>query len=1002
MARVEFYRFDFPIVIRRGDDGATVTNVESPVNADRYVNITPAGVPVPSIPAATIREILDRWLALVAPEPRRMEDRVVLPRVALDIRDPELEEIAWEELLRSAIPQGVALVRRSSVWPRAEAIAFTLPYRILQVDPVPGREIAAMVPRIFGGHPVDVIARAILTSTTSVTDSGELRPDSSWPTVDVLHFDRYPVLTVEHLLSTAHADEPYTLGWLARFTNRYQTRLVVIDCENEAEAAAARALAAALVAKGGPAVLVSDVPAEFYDYFYDWFIHDFPCDSILASVPWSLPYQPSLFAGAGREDSLRASNVALGLLQMRQMLIEQQWYANRTGLRSPDFQLRMELDRLQLEWPTGQFEFHEREGLIPLAEALERIRGLSPPDPKPVSFDVLPEERFVNSGLWHEGMHGTLERLPAEAGVSINELYHLGIQIGPRDTLMQTARAQALIEDIFRWDPELKGAWVEVGVTGLDFEVSGDPVQELWLPRVGATEMIHFAVTPRTGCTPVLRFSLYHRNNVVQSFRLAARTMESRSGDLAEALDISPEEVRGGHMARLEYSLVSDLDMLSDRPARAVSIVTNHMNGRPAITVKANNVFDVRTNNDLPKYVQNVRRSLLDISRIPVKDADVADWPYRFQGPSELMRNKATPEILKDTLPAIAKTGWELFNQVIPTKQRPGLRAALDPERQLIHVAHLLREKVIPWAAIYDRQYDEGKSLDANGDPVAKAVCLAAMPGEDGVLPATRCGVLKDCELHPDKILARKNADGSTVVPETVVCPLHFWGFKHIIEIPPQQVDDTRKAVHAQSDRVCAAATAELVAGVNSSLGLAKSHLAELATLVQNAAPPAKWIASESNRDLILDKLKHTGLDFIYLYCHARGGESDPGIHPPCLNFDGKPVTSADLACEQPWSHAPLVFLNGCGTLGCSPDALSPFIGALVDDRGASGIIGAEIPVWEQFASEFAKRFLEGFLKGLPVGDVLLDARRALLAQYNPLGVVYTLYAAAQLALERS
>jgi hypothetical protein len=93
------------------------------------------------------------------------------------------------------------------------------------------------------------------------------------------------------------------------------------------------------------------------------------------------------------------------------------------------------------------------------------------------------------------------------------------------------------------------------------------------------------------------------------------------------------------------------------------------------------------------------------------------------------------------------------------------------------------------------------------------------------------------------------------------------------------------------------------------------------------------------------------------------------------------------------------VFLNGCFTAGFRPDALSPFISRLVEDRAASGVIGTEITVFEPFAAELALLFLARFLAGQSAGDALLEARRILLARRNPLGLVYTLYAAADLRL---
>ncbi len=53
----------------------------------------------------------------------------------------------------------------------------------------------------------------------------------------------------------------------------------------------------------------------------------------------------------------------------------------------------------------------------------------------------------------------------------------------------------------------------------------------------------------------------------------------------------------------------------------------------------------------------------------------------------------------------------------------------------------------------------------------------------------------------------------------------------------------------------------------------------------------------------------------------------------------------------------------------------------------------------EQLAREIARCFFKAFLDLVPAGSALLKARRAILAQNNPLGLVYTLYASADLKM---
>jgi hypothetical protein len=151
--------------------------------------------------------------------------------------------------------------------------------------------------------------------------------------------------------------------------------------------------------------------------------------------------------------------------------------------------------------------------------------------------------------------------------------------------------------------------------------------------------------------------------------------------------------------------------------------------------------------------------------------------------------------------------------------------------------------------------------------------------------------------------------------------------------------------------------------------------------------------------------LRDPQLDIIYFFCHAFGGQANSEVDPPYLQFQaaqGQPgkITPQNFSNVGPWPHGPLVILNACGTLGYSPDALSPFLKQLVDGRGASGILGTEVPVAEILATSFALRFIEDLMKGKKAGEILLNTRRQFMAEHIPLGLVYTLFASADLAID--
>ena len=975
-----------------------------------------------------------------------------LSRVTLHVSDAELSSLHWEAATRRALDAlsndgglstslrqivlGLPIVRISPVKLHAVSRTFTLPLRIHQIGRTQGRSIKEIVAEAFSPRPIKEkasdIDSAVEVRESDFEDLEEALTRSKIPTVEVLHFDHFSTLTkLPRLMSSAAVEVAGSLGWLSRLSDRWQTRLAVFHCDGPGDFSIALRFATALVNRGGPAVLVERLDQHeadaFYQGLYNYLIHDYPLDlivKILGSSRAATELIPALFAGGGREEALRVSNIGLNLVKLANEVSNIRARALRARPRRSDIyapeslilKLRAPLGKMRNEWATSKFEFQEGEGMLHLSRNLQTIRAITRPPREKDLREPQSKPRFVNSSLWSETQGGGLKLLPQkEARVSLGEVYHLGIQVGPKDTRAHTIGATALIEEVFKWTPEMRGIWVEVGVTGLDFEVLGEPVQDLWLPRHRASETIYFAIIPRRPGVSKLRFAIYYNQSIIQSFRLAALTgtrrgrapsLATRITRLARALDIPRSEVGdAGYLTRLEYSTVQTTEEFETRPARALSIIANHTDGRPVITIKGADIFRVQTDNNLPLYISNVRRAMQEVSTPPINRVNANKWIYGFGKGAKL--NRGTPEKLKQALLKMADVGWQLFDAIIPEDERSALEESLKDPGQTIHVAHVLLEKVIPWGAIYDRNFDIDKSTDENDNAVTHEVCLALLPDENGKLPPGECKKIAQCILHPDQVKRRSASNQQPVHPETVVCPLGFWGVKHIIEVPPQQVTDIR---HAQSQRDCilAGEKVQLAAGLNAKLGLVNEHRRDLDDLCAKRQPYTVWKSQACRRDVILRNLKDVDLDIVYLYCHARGGEADPTVKPPHLEFQDVQEQSpgiikpAALAHNQPWEHHPLVFLNGCGTAGFSPDALSPFITKLVRDRQASGVIGTEIPVWEPLASEFAKLFFEKFLDGSSAGEALLLVRRALLSEYNPLGLAYTLYGAAQLMLSRT
>ena len=1039
MPRTVYQRIDLPVKVSLGEPDFVLLTIGPPAGFS-------AGVSLEWLKSGDITPSDLSWLfrnvtaSVLSSDPKVPPPSERLHRVVLDIADRELAALDWETLLRDAAqkisypapvtPGPWTIVRRSYVRPRALTLPLTLPMRILQMNPRPYHPIADWVRSLFGHRPQTEVDEAVKVFATSAWD-----PPADWPTVDVLHLDVLPEILFPERLSTAHPEIVGTLGWLARSTERWQTRLLVIHCENATQAEAARKLAHALCDRGGPAMVVLYTPTpgtkpvvDFYRDFYDKLVHDFAIDHLALQSFQGADVTAAVFVGAGREEAARVSTVEIKLVELNRQLASVSEFP-QTSLEyeevftepSAAFQTRQILREVESDWEQSRFDIHESEGLLPLSRKLSRIREVRQsagvvlvhkmflPEPSP------PKERFVNSSLWKPTANAPVMVEQYSDGLTQDEIYHLAIQIGPKDVRIQSIGVSplgAIIEEVFKWSPKLQGVWVEIAVVGIDFEVLGDSVQELWLPREGSTEPVYFAVSPKKAGVAQVRFGLYYRENLIQSFRLAAIVRGAGEGErpakeveeLAQALSVPAARIGlACYMTRMEYSRTSNLDEIEHKGRRALTLAVNKLGDRNILTVKGADVHGTQLDpdNELPDIVTQIRKALDEIAF--EKIGGLKQPQYRFLGvPPNL------EDLCKEALSKMAAAGWRLFTNLAPSeKLREKIRGLLD-EEGIIHIAQLLRDKVIPWALVYDRSYNENLHL-LSGKPVEQGVCLAALPQPGCPFQSMKCGQHADCLLNEQR-QAERQAKGLPLYHErTVACPLHFWGFTQVLEAPPQQMEGESDEPQAEATVINPNGPLQLAAGLNARLALHGKHWNELTLLANNWNQPNKiadWSPPLYDNNKILDLLRTIEPDFIYFYCHARGGQVDEEkTNPPFLEFQEPdpsnpgPVRPQDFSGDPAWAHRPLVFLNACGTLGYSPDALSPFLKSLVNDRSAAGVLGTEVPVAEALAGEFAKEFILRFIGGEKAGKAVLEARRALLSRKNPLGLVYTLFAPADLTI---
>jgi hypothetical protein len=120
----------------------------------------------------------------------------------------------------------------------------------------------------------------------------------------------------------------------------------------------------------------------------------------------------------------------------------------------------------------------------------------------------------------------------------------------------------------------------------------------------------------------------------------------------------------------------------------------------------------------------------------------------------------------------------------------------------------------------------------------------------------------------------------------------------------------------------------------------------------------------------------------IYFFCHGAADQ---------LQLDkSKPGFTAYHVEGPNYPGWPIVFVNACEAGNISPLSFLSFRKEF-RKRRAAGLIAPSFPIPTLFAAVFAKAFIARYADHQPIGQVLLELRREVLAKHNPLGLWYSL-----------
>lgn len=473
---------------------------------------------------------------------------------------------------------------------------------------------------------------------------------------------------------------------------------------------------------------------------------------------------------------------------------------------------------------------------------------------------------------------------------------------------------------------------------------------------------------PASPGTARMRCNIYYEQNLIQSYLVLAEvTRVPRTGGI-KALHADPDftlapTLDAAHLRGLARHRLSVMLNRNEDGTHAFMFVGRAPSGGEEFRQLA-----TLTGTELKNLIDigrgALRRTAWGTTEPYIEGTDV----YRYDGPPSSAR-------LTQDLFSLARAGYRVYVRI--SKELAGgrqrARELMDLMRTSGFVQIALKERaehILPAALLYDYPLDTNADLSLC--PEFEAALGAGIPLEN-----TECF-----------------ANGCRHADPRVMCPSGFWGYRHALGLPVS----TRYAP-AVPTVLDAGDGLDFVAAVCTDPQFVRrtTHL----DAIRRECSPKHWQIADT-RDAALSTLKQAKPHLVYFYCHGGVTASrvpflivgplkpNDGISPD--NFNAYQIT---------WpAPRPIIFLNGCNTTALEPVSAISFVTTFVEDCFAAGVVGTEITVFEPLACRFAEECLLRFFRDrLPFGEAVRRARIALLAESNPLGLVYIPYVQTGLAL---
>lgn len=491
-----------------------------------------------------------------------------------------------------------------------------------------------------------------------------------------------------------------------------------------------------------------------------------------------------------------------------------------------------------------------------------------------------------------------------------------------------------------------------------DFSLLGwqGAMQTAALPRFGGTDTVSWdlrvpaldSVKGDKAPQAELRFSVYFRNQLLQSFRLTAALSTDRSLQSDTGVEIV-----------CDFSQTQRFGKLDALGARVLSLSLNDSaNGTHTLMLKEGGKEPVAiewTKPQLVEYTQALRKTL-----------EAAIWEedrIRFGFDMRTLQVVAGPDSNDEfdaVVRAMAYAGKALMDQLI-FRHASGeavldmLSAVLAEHDKTVQVVLLSADYALPWSLLYD--YDIPAVMPDTLVPVCRGV--------DGDGPCT-CG--------PES--------------NTGICLRGFWGFRHVIE----QLAPTRPP-----DRD----TPGLIAKTRTSytLGMLRTISDEFVDALPHTMPGLPsftWFDYPDCSRPLFDIMKEKGdRPSIVLYVGHQSRGSTQFAEPILVSSGKFPMLQLSDIAKQVLKRASwteprsLVLLMGCGTATTRVDTGLSFATAFLQ-LGAIGVLGTECDIATSIAARVARDVVTALASAKTMGVALKETIWNLAQQGCPVGLAFS------------